>query len=216
VFHLFNQEIKGKFAVGIYSTKSRWQHWLQPIVSLSLRWRLSPDVFTYGALALSFIAGLAFWLAGSNPNALWIVPPCVLLRLIFNLLDGLVARAQGVADTMGEVKNEFGDRLADAAIFLGLACGGYADPRLASLALALILIGSYLAILSKALGGPRLYVGVFGKGDRMITMALFALYPVLTGNLSSWNWYLVFASLAAGVTILQRLGVIHGNAKPVQ
>jgi archaetidylinositol phosphate synthase len=201
--------------LGIYSTKSRWQKWLQPIVWLSMRWKLSPDVFTYGALGLSILAGLAFWGAGANRLALWIVPPCVLLRLICNLMDGLIAREQGVADAMGEVKNELGDRLADTAIFLGLICGGYADPRLASFALALILIGSFLGILSKALGGSRLYIGLFGKGDRMISLALFTLYPALSGNLASYNWYLGLAVCAATITIFQRLRAIHGNTKSV-
>jgi CDP-diacylglycerol---glycerol-3-phosphate 3-phosphatidyltransferase len=202
-------------ALGIYSTKPRWQKWLQPIVSASVQFHVSPDAFTYGALALSLLAGLALGLAGANTWTLWVVPVCVLLRLIFNLLDGLVARAAGVADTLGELKNEFGDRLADAAIFLGLIFGGYVDPRLASIALILILLSSYLGILSKALGGPRLYTGVFAKGDRMITLALFTLYPALSGNLVSFNWYLGFAACAAGITILQRLRGIHGNTQPI-
>jgi CDP-diacylglycerol---glycerol-3-phosphate 3-phosphatidyltransferase len=200
--------------MGIYSTKPVWQKWLQPVVGLSARRHLSPDVFTYGALALSLTAGLALALAGTNTGWLWVVPPCVLLRLIFNLLDGLVARERGIADSMGEVKNEFGDRLADAAIFLGLIWGGYADLRLASAVLALVLCGSYLGILNKALGGPRLYAGVFAKGDRMISLALFTIYPALSGNLTSYNWYLAIAVLAAGVTILQRWRAIHGNAEP--
>jgi CDP-diacylglycerol--glycerol-3-phosphate 3-phosphatidyltransferase len=199
--------------MGIYSTKSKWQNALRPAVSLLVRRRVHPDMFTYGALLLSVAAGVALWQASAALAWLWLVPPCVLVRLLFNLLDGLVARETGLASAWGEAKNEFGDRLADAAIFLGLAFSGYADARLAALALALILCVSYLGILGKALGGPRLYGGVFGKGDRMISLALFTLYPALTGNLASYNWYLALASLAATLTLIQRLKSIYGHAQ---
>jgi CDP-diacylglycerol--glycerol-3-phosphate 3-phosphatidyltransferase len=167
-------------------------------------------VFTYGALAISLIAGLALYRAGENRLFLWFVPPSLLLRLLFNLMDGQIARGMGLADLWGEVKNEFGDRIADSAVFLGLAFGGYADARLVALVLALILCGSYLGILSKALGGIRLYTGVFAKGDRMISLALFTFYPLATANLESYNFYLGFAALAALVTIVQRLGALRG------
>ena len=132
--------------MGIYSTKSKWQQWLKPVVALCVRNRIHPNVFTYGALVLSLVAALALFLAGSNHALLWLVLPCVCIRLIFNLMDGLVARELGVADAMGELKNEFGDRIADAAIFLALCFGGYADSRLAALA-AMITILQRLRII---------------------------------------------------------------------
>jgi hypothetical protein len=75
----------------------------------------------------------------------------------------------------------------------------------------LILFVSYLGILGKALGSQRVYGGLFGKGDRMISLAVFTLYPTWTGNLSSYNYYLIFASVAAFITIIQRLRIIYGN-----
>ena len=195
--------------MGIYATKSAWQRALRPIVSFCRQHHLHPDLFTYGALALSALAGWALFSAQAQRAWLWLVPAGALIRLLFNLLDGLVARELGLAGAWGEVKNEFGDRLADSAIFLGLAFGGYADARLAALALALILCVSYLGVLSKALTGRRLYAGIFGKGDRMISLALFTFYPLFSGDLTSYNWYLAAAALAATVTIVQRLGSLY-------
>jgi CDP-diacylglycerol--glycerol-3-phosphate 3-phosphatidyltransferase len=169
-------------------------------------------VFTYGALILSLVAGGAFILGSRNLLWLWLVAPCVLLRLLFNLLDGQIARSLQLADPWGFVKNEFGDRVADSLIFLGLAFSGYTDARLAALCLAAILCVSYLGILGKALGGPRTYGGIFGKGDRMISLALFTFYPLFSANLHSYNLYLGFATLAALITIFQRLRIMHGNA----
>jgi CDP-diacylglycerol--glycerol-3-phosphate 3-phosphatidyltransferase len=197
--------------VGIYTTKSKWQRALQPIVDFCVARRIHPNAFTYSALALSFLAALAFYLAGTNKNWLWFVPPFVLVRLLLNLMDGQLARALDLADDWGEVKNEFGDRIADALIFASLGFSGYAETGWALVALTLILFVSYLGILGKALGGPRVYGGVFGKGDRMISLALFTLYPAVTGNLTSYNSYLIFAGAAALITIIQRLRIIYGN-----
>jgi phosphatidylglycerophosphate synthase len=122
----------------------------------------------------------------------------------------------GLADAWGEVKNEFGDRVADAALFIAIGLGGYADPRLALIVLATVLCSSFLGILGKALGGPRLYAGVFGKGDRMISLAVFTLYPAYTGNLGSYNYYLAFAAAAALITILQRLKALHDRTESLR
>jgi len=199
--------------MGVYATKPAWQRAFGPIVALCVRYRVHPDVFTYGALILSGIAASALVQAGSNQSWLWLVPPCVLLRLVFNLMDGLVARARGLADSWGEVKNEFGDRIADALIFLGLGYAGYTDARLVEVVIALVLLVSYLGILSKTVGGPRVYKGAFGKGDRMLSLAGFTFCPLLSGHLTSFNWYLEFAILAATLTIVQRLRSIYVYAQ---
>jgi phosphatidylglycerophosphate synthase len=134
-----------------------------------------------------------------------------LIRLLLNLMDGQVARALNLADKWGEVKNEFGDRIADAMIFVAIGVSEYAKAELALIALTLILLVSYLGILGKALGGQRVYGGLFGKGDRMISLALFTLYPALWGDLTSFDYYLVFASIAAFITVIQRIMIIYGN-----
>ncbi len=204
-------ELDGAKALGIYTTKSKWQRALQPIVDFCVARRIHPNTFTYGALILSLLAALALYFADTNKNWLWIVPPCVLIRLLLNLMDGQVARALNLADEWGEVKNEFGDRIADAMIFIAIGLSGYSETGLALVTLTLILLVSYLGILGKALSGQRIYGGVFGKGDRMISLAVFTLYPAWTGNLNSYNYYLFFAGLAAFITIIQRLRIIYAN-----
>lgn len=202
--------------MGIYATKPKWQQALGGVVEFCVKSHVHPNVFTYGALALALVAAIALALAGSDPAILWLVPPCILARLLFNLLDGQVARARGLADRWGEVKNESGDRLADAAIFLAFCFGGYTDARLAALVAVLVVLISYLGILGKATGGMRLYDGVFGKGDRMISLTLFTLW-VLTGrDPVDYNIYLILAACAAVVTIVQRMKSLHEHAKSLR
>ena len=197
--------------MGLYRTKAFWQKWLQRWVAYAVSNRIHPNLFTAGGLVFAFLAAAALASAPSNRQALWLVPIGLLLRLFFNLMDGQVARGLGVADKWGEVKNEFGDRIADAAIFLALSA--YADLRLIALALTLILLASYLGILGKAIGNERIYGGVFGKGDRAISLLLFTFYPLFTGDFTSFNWYLGFACLASVITIYQRLRILYGYAQ---
>lgn len=197
--------------MGLYRTKAFWQKWLQRWVAYAVSNRINPNTFTAGGLVFAFLAAAALASAPSNRQALWLVPIGLLLRLFFNLMDGQVARGLGVADKWGEVKNEFGDRIADAVIFLALSA--YADLRLIALSLTLILLVSYLGILGKAIGNERIYGGVFGKGDRTISLSLFTFYPLFTGDLASFNTYLAFACLASAITIYQRLRILYGYAQ---
>jgi phosphatidylglycerophosphate synthase len=105
--------------MGTYTTKTAWQRALRPVVVFCLRHRIQPDVFTYGALAVSMLAGWALFRAGAQRAWLRLMPVYVLTRLWFNLMDGLLARELGLGGAWGEVKNEFGDRLADGAHPLG-------------------------------------------------------------------------------------------------
>jgi CDP-diacylglycerol--glycerol-3-phosphate 3-phosphatidyltransferase len=199
--------------MGAYSTKPRFQRILAPALTFLVSHHVHPDVLTCGAVGLCILAGAALTFAGSAPVLLFITPPAVLLRLTFNLLDGMLAREIEVAGPWGEIKNEFGDRVADAAVFVGIGIGGYASPHLALLTMVIILLTPYLGLLSKAVGGSREYGGIMGKPDRMLTLAIFVLYPVLTGDLESFNYYLGFVLIACLITLGQRMVKIYERAQ---
>lgn len=197
--------------MGIYAIKPHFQRVLMPIVAHCAHRHIHPDIFTYGAIGCSALAGVLMANVSAMPViGLGLATLCLVLRLGFNLMDGLLARATGVADALGELKNEFGDRISDVLTFSGLLFGGLVDTRLAGLTLALVLGVSYLGILSKALGGARLYGGIFGKGDRMLSLAatcvLAGIAPLHAGSI--FEGYLILACVLALVTIIQRLRII--------
>lgn len=53
--------------MGIYSTKSMWQKALKPIVDLSVRRQIHPDVFTYSAIIISVIGAIGLYCTVSEP-----------------------------------------------------------------------------------------------------------------------------------------------------
>ena len=98
------------------------------------------------------------------------------LRLLANMLDGMVAIASGKASSVGELYNEIPDRISDTAILVaaGFAAGG--EPNLGWAAAAMALFVTYIRALGKGMGVPGLFQGPMSKSHRMFTLTLTCLY----------------------------------------
>ena len=196
--------------MGIYTIKPAFQRSLRGAEDWLAARRVHPDVLTLGALALSVAGGMLLYAASSPlagagaPLLLLLVPGAAIGRTALNALDGLVARRTGLARPWGEVLNELCDRLADAALLGGLALAPTTHGALGATTLVVVLLGSYLGVLSKAAGGPRQYGGVMGKADRMVYLAVAAPIAGLAGRPEWLNGYLAVVLLGALVTIVQR------------
>jgi CDP-diacylglycerol--glycerol-3-phosphate 3-phosphatidyltransferase len=92
-------------------------HWAARAVGLFfVRHRVSPDTLTLTSLAITTASAP---LAASGHHLL---AGCVFLfGAAFDALDGIVARARGLASPAGEVLDAIVDRYADAAPLIGLA-----------------------------------------------------------------------------------------------
>jgi len=153
--------------------------------------------------------GGSIYFSTKQPYLLILVPICAFLRTAFNALDGLVSRELKIASAYGEVLNEFLDRVSDSVIFLPLAFASFSNIYIGSILIVLILLSSYLGIVSKSAGGPRFYGGLMTKADRMILLGIFALIVYATGNAKIWDiciWILIICMI---ITITQRLVGIH-------
>lgn len=195
--------------MGIYGIKPRFQRLLEPLVRWLVSERVSPDVITFSGLGMSLLAALCLFAAQTNSAWLLVVLPAALIRLTLNALDGQVARRTGKAGPWGEVKNELTDRTGDAAIFIAIGFGGYAEARLALLALATVLLIPFVGILGKAVGYERVYGGFMGKPDRMVALVIMSLYAWWSGNLTSFNLLLGVVVVLGMLTIALRLRKIH-------
>ena len=190
--------------MGIYAIKPRFQRSLGGAEDWLVARRVHPDVLTVAALLLSLVGGGLLYAAAWAPGLLLLLPLVALGRTALNALDGLVAKRTGLARPWGEVLNESCDRLADVALFGGLALAPTADGRLGAATLVAVLLGSYLGVLSKAAGAPRQYAGVMGKADRMLYLALAAPVAGLAGRPEWLNAYLALVLVGALATIAQR------------
>jgi phosphatidylglycerophosphate synthase len=135
----------------------------------------------------------------------------ILLRLLCNLFDGMLAIEKGAASKSGDIYNDFPDRPADIVILLGV---GYASHsfygiQLGWLAALLAVMTAYVRLLGAASGAKQCFAGPMAKQQRMAVI-IFAcvssavLSPFVdTGKIFSLA--LVFIIIGSLLTIYNRL-----------
>jgi len=196
---------------GIYRAKPAFQRSLRGVEDLLVRRRVHPDVLTYAALLLSLFGGAALYFAPEHAWLLGFVPIVAVVRTALNALDGLVAKRTGIARPWGEVINEFCDRLADVALIGAVALASPSVHLLGAAVVVVMLLTSYLAILSKAAGGARQYAGPMGKADRMILLAIFSVLGLFLPMDLVYNALLGLMLAGLAVTLIQRGRLTYGD-----
>jgi CDP-diacylglycerol--glycerol-3-phosphate 3-phosphatidyltransferase len=190
---------------GLYRVKPQAQRLMRPFEDALISRGISADAVTLSAVPVAALGGLCLALSDSVPALLLLVPLLASIRLILNLLDGLVARRTGTTHAMGELYNELGDRLSDTLFIGGLAFVAAVGPMLAFAAVIMALLASYVGVTARALGAPRQYGGVMSKPGRMIALSIAAPLAWLSGE----SWALVLATwiilLGSLLTMLQRI-----------
>jgi phosphatidylglycerophosphate synthase len=98
------------------------------------------------------------------------------LRLLANLLDGMVAVGSRQASPLGELYNEVPDRIADILILVaaGFAAGG--TPALGYQAALVAILTAYLRAFGNAVGVRGLFSGPMAKPQRMATITAACVY----------------------------------------
>jgi CDP-diacylglycerol---glycerol-3-phosphate 3-phosphatidyltransferase len=200
--------------VGIYQVKPAFQHSLRGLEGWCVERRVHPDTLTYLALVLSVLGGVGLYLASRSPLLLLAVPLIAIVRTALNALDGLVAKRTGLARPWGEVLNESCDRLADLALLSGLALAPNVNLLLGAATIVLVLLSSYLAILSKAAGGRRQYGGPMGKADRMIVLAVAAPFGLVMPIASLYSGILAVIGVGVLITIVLRARATYRDLQP--
>jgi archaetidylinositol phosphate synthase len=150
--------------------RTRLRPYLERLSNPFLGW--SPDALSGLSLGLSVLAGgLAVLVRFSTVYLFLPVALLIFSGGVFDVLDGEVARRTGRASARGDFLDHVFDRYADFAIVLGLAASGFAHPILALLALASLLLTSYMGTQAQAVGGSRLYGGLLTRADRLLLLS---------------------------------------------
>jgi phosphatidylglycerophosphate synthase len=131
---------------------------------LLLRTRVTPDQISAAGLACAALAGAL--LLVPSPAALLAAAVLIQLRLLANLLDGLVAVEGGRAGPFGPLWNEMPDRLADVMILVGFGIAA-GTPMLGLAAALAAVLTAYVRLLGGSLGLPQSFIGPMAKQHRM-------------------------------------------------
>ena len=194
--------------------KSRSTGWAAAAARGALRTGLTANQISFLGI---IIAALGAWALIEAHRSAWLylfAAICVQLRLLANMLDGMVAVEGGRGGPTGAIWNEFPDRIEDSLL---LIAGGYAADPLTGLFLGLVAallaaICAYVRLLGGTLGQPQDFGGPMAKPHRMAALTLGLLVAFVdrlaTGNPFGSQWLmLTLAIIAAGtlLTIVLRL-----------
>lgn len=173
---------------------------------------LAPDMPSPGACALCWLAAAA----------------CIQLRLLCNMLDGMVAVEGGRASPTGPVYNEAPDRLADVLILVGAGYSTQVEPGVIKLfdslplgwTCAVLAMGTaYVRLLQGTLTGEQSFIGPMAKQHRMAVLTGGTLLAMAEQMLCSSHpadehvrgiWLaLVIIALGSAFTCIRRLRLIN-------
>lgn len=168
---------------------------IQKFAALLVRGRVSPNAISVVSIGFAAAGAYALLRLPSPWNA-WLCAAAIVLRLLCNLFDGMVAVEGGRQTPTGALYNEVPDRLADSLfiVALGVAAG---EPWLGWLGALLAAFTAYVRTLGGALGLAQDFRGPMAKPHRMWTMVLAcAIAPFET-----WFAQSGYALLAAAAVI---------------
>ena len=154
--------------------KTRSQAWVPKLARVLVRAGFSPNQVSVLSLGAAALAGAILAAAQRRPSLLLLAAAGIQLRLLCNLLDGVMAVEAGLKTKTGDLFNDIPDRVADALILVG-AGYGTGCPWLGWLAALLAVMTAYLRLLGGALQLPQDFSGPMAKQQRMFWMTVGAL-----------------------------------------
>lgn len=166
-----------------------------------LRWLLAtpitPNQISLLSVAFAAIGAGALVLAPARPWLFPVAAAAIQLRLVCNLMDGLVAVEGGRGSPLGALYNEFPDRIADSLL---LVAAGYAAgmPWLGWAGALAAALTAYVRVSGGALGLPQDFRGPMAKQHRMAVLTA----ACLVAPLETWLLGTHDTLPAAGVLVL--------------
>ncbi len=173
---------------------------------------ITPNQISMGSMVAAASAGGAFWASiyssdGPRMALFLLAAVACQVRLICNLMDGLVAIESGKRAADGAFWNEFPDRVADILIIVGLGIAANA-PTLGWAAASMAILTAYTRELGQTCGAPVDFSGPMAKPHRMALVTFAAIAAILEEILGTQAIVLYAAlwvlTLGAAVTTLRR------------
>ena len=200
--------------ISVYNIKPKFQQLLMPLLKLLRRYRVSPNLITIFSIILSFIISYFFWNALSNSLYFLIVAFGLLLRMMLNALDGMMARIYNLESEIGEVLNEVGDIISDIAIYFPLIMFEFLEIEIAVIFILLSIINEFCGLMAKVMSGERRYDGPMGKSDRAFLIGILCIVYYFTSKLDPYMNYIIgFSSLLMILSSYIRLTKSIKNGK---
>ena len=195
---------------------------VDPIAKIFIKIGISPNTLSIISFVFSIFAGIFYYVSGETYLAitapyyfLLVAAVCVLINSGLDALDGAVARLRGIAGKKGDFLDHVIDRYADVFIISGIIFGGFCPWWVGIVALAGVLLTSYLGTQAQAMDIGRYYGGIMGRADRLIIIliASFADFGFIAlndvaaayGGFSFLGWAMILIAVGSHITAFQRI-----------
>jgi phosphatidylglycerophosphate synthase len=161
--------------------KARSARWVQAMADDLARAGITPNQVSVASVVFSLLGAAALVLEGTGSYRGWLfvlAAVCIQVRLLGNLLDGLIAIEGGRQTKVGELYNEIPDRVADVAL---LAAAGYASNHgewgaaLGWSASVLAVLTAYIRAVGARRGQPQDFCGPQAKPHRMFLLTVASI-----------------------------------------
>ena len=196
--------------------KTRSAPWAAASARILARSGITPNFVSVGGVFIA-LAGAGAMVASRDATGGWVAgllvagAAAIQLRLVCNLLDGMIAVEHGLKSKLGDLFNEIPDRIEDPVFLLG---AGYASGTECGLTLAwvaaLLAVGTaYIRVLGGSLGMKQDFCGPFAKQQRMFFLTVTLLGAAVETIVADTAWVLPagLAVIVAGtaVTVVRRI-----------
>jgi phosphatidylglycerophosphate synthase len=193
--------------------KSRGIPIFQRLAALLSRAGVPADAVSAAGLGFGVVSGVVLaataHVPGGGQTLLWVAAAALVqLRLLSNMLDGMVAVEGGRKSKFGPLWNEIPDRVSDSATLVGLGYAAGGVPELGWAAALLAMLTAYIRAMGALSGAGEAFLGWFSKPRRMffVTVACLASAAGFAGwAVPAALWLIV---LGSAVTCVQRLAWI--------
>ncbi|MEQ1859067.1 MAG: CDP-alcohol phosphatidyltransferase family protein [Chthoniobacteraceae bacterium] len=173
---------------------SRDTRWAKALSGALARRGVTPNAISVAGMIFASIGalGLAATPCGCVPWTLGMVLGVAgaQLRLLCNLLDGMVAIEGGLKGKAGDLFNEAPDRLADIVLLVG---AGYAAgaPWLGWMAASAAVLTAYVRAFGASVGQGQDFCGPLAKPHRMFFFSVGCLGAIAHPPALAWSLWLV-------------------------
>ena len=165
--------------------KSRQWPIFQRLASSLAKSGVTPNAISVASVFFAMAAGVC--LAATNQcetawvrRSLWLLSAAMIqLRLIANLMDGMVAIEGGKKSAVGDLYNEVPDRLSDPAILIGAGFAWGSWPTIGLSAALVAVFVAYVRAIGASVGVGQVFLGPFAKQQRMALMTLVCIMSAL-------------------------------------
>ena len=203
----------------------------RPLTSRSSRWAIGaarwltklgvrPNQISIASVVFAALAGACLCMVPRMEGRVRLylgAAVCIQLRLLCNLLDGMVAIEGGLGSAGGEVFNDFPDRFSDVLI---LTSAGYSislipwGRELGWSAAVLALLTAYARVLGGSLGLRQDFSGPMAKPHRMAVLTVACLgsaaETILRGSDALLTIGLALIVIGSLITVVRRtVGIVR-------